>query len=177
MLKKSITYENYNGDTVTEDFYFHLSKAELVEIELGVQGGLSNALQKIVEAEDGKTIIAEFKNILLTAYGVKSPDGKRFIKNEALREEFLSSEAYSVLFMEIVTDADVAAQFIQAIIPAGLVEEAENTARQETMTIEPSGVAKPDPRILTKAEIEEMTGQEFVDLADKIKSGEVVIED
>ena len=87
MLKKTITYEDFNGEEVSEDFFFHLSKAELVELELSHEGGLSESLQRIVAAQDGKSIIAEFKNILLTSYGQKSADGKRFIKNQQLREE------------------------------------------------------------------------------------------
>ncbi len=98
MLKKTITYEDFNGETVSEDFFFHLSKAELVELELSHQGGLSEALQRIVAAEDGKGIVAEFKNIILSAYGKKSDDGRHFTKNQQLREEFESSEAYSSLF-------------------------------------------------------------------------------
>ena len=83
MLKKTITYEDFNGDKVSEDFFFHLSKAELVELELSHKGGLSEALKRIVESEDGKAIIAEFKNIILSSYGQRSDDGKRFVKNQA----------------------------------------------------------------------------------------------
>ena len=79
-------------ERISEDFFFHLSKAELVELELSHKGGLSESLKRIVEAEDGKAIIAEFKNIILTAYGKQSDDGKRFIKNQELREEFESSK-------------------------------------------------------------------------------------
>jgi hypothetical protein len=94
MLKKTITYESFDGDEkYTEDFYFHLSKAELVEIEMSHKGGLSNSIQNIVDAEDGKTIMEEFKKIILMAYGKKSADGKRFIKNEVYREDFIASNA------------------------------------------------------------------------------------
>src|SRR5687767_7473150 len=117
MLKKSITYENYSGEKVTEDFYFHLTKAELVELEVSHKDGLSESLKKIVASEDGGQIIKEFKNIVLKAYGVKSPDGRRFIKNDQLRQEFESTEAYSVLFMELVTDAGAAAEFVNGVVP------------------------------------------------------------
>ena len=99
MLKKTITYEDFNGEERSEDFFFHLSKAELVELEMSHQGGLSEALKRIVAAEDAKSIIAEFKNIILSAYGQRSEDGRRFTKNQTLRDEFESTEAYSVLFM------------------------------------------------------------------------------
>ena len=110
------------------------------------------------------------------AYGVKSDDGKRFIKNERLREEFASSEAYSVLFMEIVTDADAAAKFINAVIPAGLIEEAANTARQEPLAIQTEQIQKPAQRIITRAELEEMTGPLFAEVAGQLSRGEAVLE-
>jgi hypothetical protein len=122
VLKKSITYNDFEGRTYTEDFYFNLSKAELVELELSHKGGLSESLKRIVASEDGAEIIKEFKNIILKSYGQRSPDGKRFIKNQQLRDEFESTEAYSVLFIELVTDADAAALFVQGIMPDGLVD-------------------------------------------------------
>jgi hypothetical protein len=122
VLKKSITYNDYNGGTVTEDFYFNLSKAELIELELSHAGGLSESLKRIVASENGAEIIKEFKNIILTAYGKRSEDRKRFIKNQQLRDEFQSTEAYSVLFVELVTDVDAATEFVQGIMPEGLTE-------------------------------------------------------
>lgn len=118
MLKKTITYTDFNGDTQTEDFYFHLSKAELVELELSEKGGFAEMLQSIVEAEDGKTIIAKFKELILKAYGVRSEDGRRFIKNDKLSEEFSQTEAYSQLFIELATDADHAATFMKGVVPS-----------------------------------------------------------
>ena len=123
MLKKSITYEGYDGGTFTEDFYFNLSKAELVELELSHVGGLSESLKRIVASQDGAEIIKEFKSIILKSYGKRSDDGKRFIKNQQLRDEFESTEAYSVLFIELVTDTDAATAFVSGIMPQGLVED------------------------------------------------------
>ncbi len=80
MLKRTITYTNFNDEEVSEDFFFHLSKAELVELEMSHKGGLSEMLERIIADEDGKTIIEEFKNVIMKSYGKKSPDGKRFIK-------------------------------------------------------------------------------------------------
>jgi hypothetical protein len=128
VLKKTITYEDFNGETITEDYFFHLSKAELVELEMSHDGGLSASLQRIIDTEDAKNIIAEFKNIILTAYGKRSDDGRRFVKNQTLREEFESTEAYSALFMELVTDTDAAVEFINGIVPAGMTEEAVKLA-------------------------------------------------
>lgn len=173
MLKKTITYESFDGDEkYTEDFYFHLSKAELVEIEMSHKGGLSNSIQNIVDAEDGKTIMEEFKKIILMAYGKKSADGKRFIKNEVYREDFIASNAYSELFMELVTDAEAAAKFIQAVIPAGMIAEAEKAAAVAQAT----DIEKPAPRLVTREELTAATSDEYKDLIEKIGSGEVILE-
>lgn len=117
MLKKTITYLDYNDVERTEDFYFNLTKAEITEMEMSTTGGLSEKIQNIVQAQDIPEIIKIFKELVLKAYGVKSPDGKRFIKNEELTEAFSQTEAYSQLFMELATDADAAAKFINGITP------------------------------------------------------------
>lgn len=124
MLKKTITYTDYNGVDRTEDFYFNLTKAELTEMELSTTGGMAEMMQRIVNAQDAPAIIKIFKEIVLKAYGQKSPDGRRFIKSEALREEFSQTEAYSILFMELATDADAAAKFINGIVPADTAKQA-----------------------------------------------------
>lgn len=119
MLKKTITYVDYNGSERTEDFYFNLTKAEIMEMELSTTGGLSEMISRIVAAKDAPAIIKVFKELILKAYGQKSADGKRFVKSAALSEEFEQTEAYSILFMELATDADAAAKFVNAIVPAG----------------------------------------------------------
>lgn len=118
MLKKTITYKDYNGGERTEDFYFNLSKAEIMEMEMGTSGGFVEMINRVVAAQDTASIVKIFKDIILKAYGVKSPDGKRFIKSKELSEEFAQTEAYSNLFMELATDADAAAAFINGIVPA-----------------------------------------------------------
>lgn len=120
MLKKTITYTDYNGMTRTEEFHFNLTKAEIVEMEMGTSGGLAEMIQRIVAAQDTPSIIKVFKDLILKAYGQKSPDGKRFIKNEELREEFSQTEAYSQLFMELATDSEAAAAFVNGIVPADI---------------------------------------------------------
>lgn len=124
MLKKSVTYTDYNGVERTEDFYFNLSKAELMEMELSTTGGLAEMIQKIVAAQDGPAIIKLFKELVLKAYGEKSPDGKRFIKSPEIAEAFSQTEAYSDIFMELATDADAAAKFVNGILPADMAKEA-----------------------------------------------------
>lgn len=118
MLKKTITYTDYNGSERTEDFYFNLNKAEIMEMEMSITGGLTEMINKIVAAKDAPAIISIFKKLVLKAYGEKSPDGKRFIKSEELATAFSQTEAYSQLFMELATDADEAAKFVNGIIPA-----------------------------------------------------------
>ena len=124
MLKKTLTYTDYNGVERTEDFYFNLNKAEILEMELGIKGGLAEMIQEVVAAQDAPAIIKIFKDLVLMSYGKKAPDGKRFIKNQELRDEFVQTEAYSILFMELATDADAAAKFVNGIMPGDLVEKA-----------------------------------------------------
>jgi hypothetical protein len=169
MLKKTIKYEDFDGNEVEETYYFHLSKAELVELEMSHEGGLHDYLQRIVDSNDGKAVIAEFKNLILAAYGERSDDGKRFIKSQEMRDEFASTEAYSTLFMELCVDADKAAEFINGMVPAGLEKDvAKLTATQRThpsdFAAQPVRGPDPDPQILTQAEVAEMD-------SDELKSG------
>lgn len=123
MLKKTITYTDYNGVERTEDFYFNLSKAELMEMELSTTGGLADMITKIVAAQDALSIIKIFKDLILKSYCEKSPDGKRLIKSEELSTAFSQTEAYSNLFMELATDSDAASKFVNGMIPNDLKEQ------------------------------------------------------
>lgn len=118
MFKKTITYHDYNGQEIKEDFYFNLTKAEIMEMQLEKSGGFAEKIQRVVDAKDVPEIIKIFKELILKSYGVKSDDGKRFIKSEQLRDEFTQTEAYSELFLELATDADAASAFVNGIIPA-----------------------------------------------------------
>lgn len=124
MLKKNITYVDYNGNERTEDFYFNLSKAEIMEMEMSTSGGLAEMIQRIVAAQDAPAIISIFKKLVLKAYGEKSPDGKRFIKSDEIAAAFSQTEAYSQLFMELATNADAAAAFINGVVPADVAQKA-----------------------------------------------------
>lgn len=168
MLKKTITYEDFNGETVSEDFFFHLSKAELVELEMSHKGGLSESLQRIIKAEDNAALIKEFKNLILSSYGKRSDDGKRFVKNEQVREEFVSTEAYSALFMELVTDTDAAIEFVKGVIPSNLSEETAKVTALEA-------VPQPEPRIVSPAEVKEMSAEDLQALGAEIQAGKVVL--
>lgn len=118
MLKKTMTYTDYDGNTRTEDFYFNLTKAEITEMELSISGGLTKIIKQVIDGQESPQIIAIFKDLILKAYGVKSPDGKRFIKNQELRDAFAQTEAYSDLFMSLASNPNAAAAFVNAIIPA-----------------------------------------------------------
>lgn len=118
MLKKTITYTDYNGNTRTEDFYFNLTKAEIMEMQLSTNGGLDVMIKKIIDSQDAPSIIKIFKELILKAYGEKSDDGKRFVKSKEISEGFAQTEAYSQLFMELATDTDAASKFVNGIVPA-----------------------------------------------------------
>ena len=123
MLKLTETYKDFNGTERTEDFHFNLTKAEIMEMEMGTSGGMAEMIQRIVAAQDGPAIIKIFKDLVLKAYGQKSPDGRRFVKNQELREEFAQTEAYSQIFMRLATDPDAAAKFVNGIMPQDLVQQ------------------------------------------------------
>ena len=123
MLKKTITYVDYNGNERKEDFYFNLTKAEVMEMEMSTNGGMAEMIKQIVATQDTAAIVKIFKDIVLKAYGVKSLDGKRFIKNDEVRDEFAQTEAYSNLFMELATNADAAAKFVNGIMPKEALDQ------------------------------------------------------
>lgn len=119
MLKKTIAYTDYNGVERSNDYYFNLTKAELMKMELSTSGGLAEKIKKISANNDAAAIINVFEDLIKRAYGVKTTDGG-FIKRQEYVDEFVSSEAYSILFMELITDANAASAFVNGIIPADL---------------------------------------------------------
>lgn len=125
MLKKTITYTDYNDVERTEDFYFNLSEAELMEMELTVDGGMVEKLQRIIKSKNGPEIVKFFKEMVLKAYGVKSDDGRRFIKSDELSLAFSQTEAYSQLYMEFATNDKAAAEFVNGIMPKKVQEKAK----------------------------------------------------
>lgn len=142
MLKKTMTYTDYDGNERTEDFYFNLTKAEAMEMEMGTTGGMTKMLEKIIAEQDVKRIIEVFKDIILRSYGEKSPDGKRFVKNPELTEAFSQTEAYSDLFMELATDTDAATNFINGIVPQISAED-EKQEKASLKAIGPKQEAEP----------------------------------
>ncbi|MCF0140622.1 MAG: hypothetical protein HUJ78_01150 [Mogibacterium sp.] len=128
MITKTIKYKTYDGDVIEEKFYFNLSRAEILEMAHSVKGGYGVYLNRIIESKDNPEIMKNFKEILLTAVGRKSDDGKRFIKNQEIRDEFEQSEAYSELLWEICTDAKYAGEFIKSLFPAEFESEIKKIA-------------------------------------------------
>lgn len=131
MIKKTITYTDYNGVERTEDFYFNLTKAEIMEMELSTTGGLADMITRIVKAQDAPAIIKIFKELILKAYGEKSQDGKRFKKSEEISNAFSQTEAYSILFMELAINADAASAFVNGIVPTDMAKEAAQQSLAE----------------------------------------------
>lgn len=126
MLKKTVTYTDYNGIERTEAFYFHYNEAEILDMEMSTEGGFAERIQKIIDAKDQVSLMQVIKKFVIDAYGVKSEDGKRFIKNDTVRTEFLESPAYSQIWMELVMDDEIAADFINNVIPSGMKEKLES---------------------------------------------------
>lgn len=131
MLKKKVTYTDFDGNKRTEDFYFNLTKAELMELELSKEGGMQKTIDKIIASQSVPQIVEIFKELILKAYGEKSADGRRFMKTPEITEAFKQTQAYSDIFMELSTDDKAAAAFIQGIIPEdyALTEEEIEKAR------------------------------------------------
>lgn len=132
MLKKTITYTDYDGNKRTEDFYFNLNKRELANMELKTYGGFEGLIRQIANTTDVPKLTELFEKIVLESYGEKSPDGRRFIKEEGkLAKEFVETEAYSELYMELISDPDKLAAFVNGIIPADLAEQMNSPETQK----------------------------------------------
>lgn len=128
MIKKEIIYTDYNNVERKENFYFNLNKAELMDMEFGTTGGFSEMVNRLIETQDQPTIMRIFKEFILKAYGEKSADGREFNKSEELSRRFSQTEAFSVLYMELLSDTNKAVQFINGIVPADIAAEAAKKA-------------------------------------------------
>ena len=132
MLKRTITFEDLDGNKVTQDFWFHLSKAELLEMEISTTGGLKDSMQRLIDKRDGEAVMKTFKDLILNSYGERSLDGLKFLKEDEngrpLYKDFMQTDAYSELFTELVTDDEKAAEFFNGVLPK---EVAEKMAEEE----------------------------------------------
>lgn len=179
MLKKTITYKDLDGNDVTEEFYFNLTVAELAEMELHEEAGLSKKLGDIVKGGNNREIIATFKMILETAIGRRSEDGKRFVKDQEARDNFMQTDAYSVLFMELLTNAEAAAQFIVACMPKDLSDKLAGKLPEVMATVQlpsedtlvASGIANkgsgPAPSDAKEFTFDDFTDEELLKMSDE----------
>lgn len=152
MLKKTITYTDFNDEEQTEDFYFHLSRADLAELSFEHPGGLKGYLEEIIKAEDAKQIVETFKTIIARSVGIRSEDGRHFKKSAEISNDFMQTAAYDEMFMELITDEkDAVLVFVKGILPATLVDAAEK--------------AELEPKEYTVAELEAMSREEFAAVA------------
>lgn len=145
MLKKTITYTDYVDRKWTEDFYFNMTTTELTEMEASTNGGMADYLNRIIKAVDRKKLYGLIRDLILNSYGEKSPDGKRFVKSKELSEAFSQTPAYDVLFMELATSDEAAAEFVKAIIPSDLMtkmEENLNSNDSDPLSIIPTKITE-----------------------------------
>ena len=131
MLKNTITYTDYDGMERTEDFWFNLSKTELTKLDAELPGGVLGVLRKIIDKKDRKALVDFIETLILRSYGVKTLDGKRFVKTPEMAEEFMQTPAYDELFMSILSDTDSQTSFINGVIPQSMAKEIEQTDKKQ----------------------------------------------
>lgn len=177
MFSKTITYNDFNGNKVTEDFWFHLTKAEIFELEASVKGGLKQWMQDIIDSESNQQVLTALKKMILASYGERTVDGRRFVKNEEIHGAFQATEAYSELLIGMFEDPDMGAEFFRNLIPngdsTGGVQDnrtpAEKArARSEAAMRGHQAKRKPEPvkePAFTKAEDPEEVESDVVDIA------------
>ena len=124
MLKKTITYTDYDGLERTEDFYFNLSKPEIIKMQLSTEGGLTNFLERVINAKDMSSLMKLYSELIGTSYGIKSDDGRRFMKSPEITAAFEQSPAYDILFMELM-DAEKASEFVKGLMPNDLAKDVD----------------------------------------------------
>lgn len=128
MLKKTMTTVDFGGTERTEDYYFNLTRAEIMEMELTTEGGLVQMINRITAAQSQLELAKLFKQIICKSYGVLSPDGRKFIKNDAVLADFMSTQAYSDLYYKLVSNGEAAAAFFEGILPEDMNEETKKAA-------------------------------------------------
>lgn len=128
MLKRTVTYTDYNGIERTETFYFHYTEAEILDMEMSVEGGLAERIQRIIDAKDQTSLMKEIKKFVLDAYGVKSDDGRRFMKNDEIRTAFVENPAYSEIWLELLSDENIASAFVNQVVPENMKDKLASLA-------------------------------------------------
>lgn len=178
MIKKTITYTDYADNEVTEDFYFNLSRGELIEMQMRADGDLENYIQRIIKARNNKELVDLFTGILEKSYGVRTPDGRQFVKDETYWKQFHASEAYSELLIELISVSGAADGFINGLMPKKLMAETADATKQaekkedepvnesrnvfdEKSPEESEDLGKKKPEDYTKTELLEMSQAKF----------------
>lgn len=134
MYKHTVTYEDFNGNTRTEDLYFNMSKSEMIFLDNSVPGGLGNRLMRISKAADNVEIMETIDWLLRNTYGIKSDDGRRFVKGDGIYEEFKQTEAFNAFFSDLVTSDDMIVKFIRGVMPK--MEDSEwNKIQEKSFTL------------------------------------------
>lgn len=150
MLKKEITYKDLDDNDVTDTFWFHLSRAEMAEMALakeGKEGGFDVWVRTMINSKDGEVIVETFKKILLSTIGERSEDNKRFIKNDEIRNNFLYSDAYSKLFMELMMDHEKVSEFINGVVPKDMQAETQKNMQEAVSAGQIPGIQSPQARV------------------------------
>lgn len=166
MIKQTIKYDDYNGEEQNEEFYFNLTKLEIMEMELKFEGGLEGHIKKLMETENGVDAYYLFKDLVLSSYGKKSDDGKRFIKSEEFRTDFESSPALGELIFGFMSEATSAATFVTGLLPSKMVAEVEAEAKKQAEATKPATdtpveLPTAPPVLVTETPIEEKKPQDM----------------
>lgn len=123
MIKKTVTYKDLNGKERTETFYFHYFESEIMDMEMSEEGGLAERIQRIIDAKDQASLLKVIKKFVVDAYGIKSDDGRRFIKSQEVKDAFVECPAYSKIYMELLTNDELAAEFVNKVVPEDMAEQ------------------------------------------------------
>lgn len=123
MIKKTVTYKDLNGKERTETFYFHYFESEIMDMEMSEEGGLAERIQRIIDAKDQASLLKVIKKFVVDAYGVKSDDGRRFNKSQEVKDAFVECPAYSKIYMELLTNDEMAAEFVNKVVPEDMADQ------------------------------------------------------
>lgn len=123
MIKKTVTYKDLNGKERTETFYFHYFESEIMDMEMSEEGGLAERIQRIIDAKDQASLLKVIKKFVIDAYGIKSDDGRRFNKSQEVKDAFVECPAYSKIYMELLTNDELAAEFVNKVVPEDMAAQ------------------------------------------------------
>lgn len=173
MLTKTITYTDFNDNERTEDFYFHLSEREIMNLHTKYDGGLDGAIEAMVQSNDIHELLAVLQEIILLSYGVKSADGKSFVKSDEVKQQFEYSAAFSELYLDLLSDEQNAVDFIKNLLPTKAqkrIEELEAEAKPkpdvvQTVSVPDAGQVSAEDTLVTLKQVDfmrsKLQGEQF----------------